>query len=81
MATQNDSLQTEVEQLRKDLTRLRDEVRVRLKLGAMDVRDAFNKIEHEVEHAARDASAATKRVLVKARDELQALSQKLSKPS
>jgi hypothetical protein len=81
MATNDDAFAKEIESLRKDVTRLRDEIRVKLHLGAMDARDAFAQIEHEVEHAARDASHATKRALERARSQLRVLSDAFRKPA
>lgn len=51
----------DVDALRQSLSQLRDEVRVRIHLGGMDLRDAFEKIEHEADHlAARVPPAATR---------------------
>ena len=75
MATKNDGFAKEIETLRKDVTRLRDEIRVKLHLGAMDARDAFAQIEHDVEHGARDASQAAKSALEKARKQLHVLAE------
>jgi hypothetical protein len=73
MATNNDALGQEIDALRSEVTRLRGQIRVRLHLGAMDTRDAFARIEHDVEHAARDISQATRRALEKARAQLNEL--------
>jgi len=75
MATKDDAFAKEIETLQKDVTRLRDEIRVKLHLGAMDARDAFAHIEHDVEHAARDASQTTKHALEKARKQLRVLAE------
>ena len=80
MATQNDGLKKEIEGLRSELATLRDEIHVRLHLGAMDAREAFTQIEHEIEHTARDASQATKRVLENARKQLRELRDGLRTP-
>jgi hypothetical protein len=73
MATNQNALNREIDGLWSEVARLRDETRVRLHLGAMDARDAFAQIEREVEHTARDASQATKRVLDNARTQLREL--------
>jgi hypothetical protein len=74
MANRNDPLAKQIEDIREELQRLRDEVRVRLHLGAMDARDAFAAIEHEVDHAEREVSQATRSTLENARKQRQALS-------
>ena len=81
MATNKDGFAKEIETLRKDVTRLRDEIRVKLHLGAMDARDAFAQIEHDVEHAARDASKTTKHALEKAHEQLRVLAQAFRSPT
>jgi hypothetical protein len=80
MATKPDGLKKEIEGLRNEVLKLRDEVHVRLHLGAMDARDAFKQIEREIEHTARDASQATKRVLENARTQLRELRDGLRTP-
>jgi hypothetical protein len=80
MHTNDDAFAKELETLRKDVTRLRDEIRVRLHLGAMDARDAFVQIEHDVEHAAREASHATKSALEQARNQLRVLADAFRAP-
>ncbi len=77
MANKDDALATEIEQLRNEITRISDEVRVRLHLGAMDLRDAFYAVQHELDHVKRDATQTTRRALVAARQKLHELSNAL----
>ncbi len=73
MATKSDKLAKEIEEIRGDVQRLRDEIKVRLRLGAMDARDAFANIEHDVEHIGREVSQATRHSWENARKELKRL--------
>ena len=73
MATKSDALAKEIEQIRTDVQRLRDEIKVRLHLGAMDARDAFANIEHDLDHVGREISHATRHSLENARTELKRL--------
>lgn len=61
--TGNDKVVNDVDALRKSLVQLRDEVRVRIHLGGMELREAFDKIEHEADHLAAQVPAATTRAL------------------
>jgi hypothetical protein len=68
-------LRAEITKLRQSLETLRDEVRVRIHLGAMDAKDAWKKIEPQIaaaEDAAEHASESSREVLKKA---LQAVTQ------
>jgi hypothetical protein len=49
--------------LRQSLEKLRDDIRVRIHLGGMDLRDAFEKIEHEVDHLVSQVPPAATRAL------------------
>ena len=53
----------DVDALRQSLSQLRDEVRVRIHLGGMELRDAFEKIEHEADHLAAQVPPAATRAL------------------
>ena len=70
MAKQNDALTKEIDQLRSDLTRLRDQARVRLHLGAMDARTAFADIERRADHVGHEISQTARATLAEVRDEL-----------
>lgn len=77
-----DKLQARLDELKT----LRDEIRVRLHLGGLDVKDAFKKIEPsvdkvelEVKHAAKDAAVAVDKTLDKLAKTLQSLRKKLPK--
>jgi len=68
-------LRAEITKLRQSLETLRDEVRVRIHLGAMDAKDAWKKIEPQIaaaEDAAEHASESSREALKKA---LQAVTQ------
>jgi hypothetical protein len=68
-------LRAEIMKLRQSLETLRDEVRVRIHLGAMDAKDAWKKIEPQIaaaEDAAEHASESSREALKKA---LQAVKQ------
>lgn len=80
MATKSDKLAKEIEQIRGDVQRLRDEIKVRLHLGAMDARDAFVNIEHDLDHVGREISQATRHSLENARNELKRLSAAFKTP-
>ncbi|HEX6835686.1 MAG TPA: hypothetical protein VF334_03885 [Polyangia bacterium] len=73
MATKSDKLAKEIEQIRGDVQRLRDDIKVRLHLGAMDARDAFSNIEHDLDHVGREITQATRHSLENARNELKKL--------
>jgi hypothetical protein len=62
-------LKEEVKKGLEHLRTLRDEVRVRLHLAGMEARAEWNKLEphlHDVEHAAREASEASRRAVSEA---------------
>jgi len=80
MATKDDKLAKEIEQIRKDAQRLRDDIKVRLHLGAMDARDAFQNIEHELDHVGREITRATRHSLENVRDELKKLAAAFKAP-
>jgi hypothetical protein len=80
MTTKRDPLKWEVDELRREVTRLRDEIRLKLHLGAMDARDAFTQLEHDIEHTARDASQSAQRALEIARARLRELAEAFREP-
>jgi len=49
--------------LMDELEKLRDEVRVRIHLGGMELRDAFDKVESEADHLVAQLPPAASRVL------------------
>ena len=73
MATKDDKLAKEIDQIRGDVQRLRDDIKVRLHLGAMDAREAFGNIEHELDHVGREITKATRHSLENVRSELKKL--------
>jgi hypothetical protein len=79
-ATKRDPLKREVDELRAEVTRLRDEIRVRLHLGAMDARDAFAQLERDIEHTARDASQSAQRARSRSFARLRELAEAIREP-
>jgi len=73
MERSNEGLEREIRNIRQDVERLRDEVRVRIHLGAMDAREAFANIEHEMRHLGSEITHATRLRLDEARKQLQKL--------
>ncbi len=58
MATQSET-KKQLKAMRDDLEQLRDTIRVKLHLGAMDVRDRFEELEPEVKAFERRAEKVT----------------------
>ncbi len=57
------NLKQDTEALRRSLAELRDEIRVRIHLGGMELRDAFEKIEREADHLVSKVPPAATRAL------------------
>jgi hypothetical protein len=73
-------LKDEVKKGLEHLRTLRDEVRVRLHLAGMEVKEEWNKLEPhllDVEQAAREASEASRRAVAEAVESLKKLRQSL----
>ena len=69
-------LKDEVKKGLEQLTTLRDEVRVRLHLAGMEVKDEWNKLEphlFDVEQSAKEATEASRRAIGEAVDRLKKL--------
>jgi len=49
--------------LKRSLAELRDEIRVRIHLGGMDLRDTFEKLEREADHLVAQVPPAATRAL------------------
>jgi hypothetical protein len=49
--------------VRQSIEQLRDQVRVRIHLGSMDLRDAFEKLEHEADRLVAQLPPAATRAL------------------
>jgi hypothetical protein len=74
-------LKTEIEKGLSQLQTLRDEIRVKLHLGGMDVKDEWNKLEPyvlDVEKKASDITEATREALDEALGKLKKLRSSLS---
>ena len=69
----NEALKHDIDELRQNVERLRDEVRVRLHLGAMDTREAFANIEHDMRHLGAELTHVMRERLADARTKLQKL--------
>ncbi len=63
MATDTERLSEDMRKVRAEVKRLRDEIRVRLHLGAMDAREAFVAIEHDVDHLGQDVTRTSHEAL------------------
>ena len=73
-------LKDEVKKGLDQLKTLRDEVRVRLHLAGMEVKDEWNKLEphlFDVEQSAKEATEASRRAIVEAVDRLKKLRESL----
>jgi hypothetical protein len=73
-------LKDEVKKGLEQLTTLRDEVRVRLHLAGMEVKDEWNKLEphlFDVEQSAKEATESSRRALAEAVDRLKKLRESL----
>jgi hypothetical protein len=64
MATETDNISEDIRNLKRELMELRDEVRVRLHLGAMDARDAFAAIERDIDKLGNNATQTSQRAWV-----------------
>jgi hypothetical protein len=53
----------EVANLKHSLEQLRDQIRVRIHLGGMDLRDTFEKLEREADHLVAQVPPAATRAL------------------
>jgi hypothetical protein len=60
MATETE-LGDEIRKLKAELFALRDEVRVRLHLGAMDAREAFTAVEQDIDRLGSSATQVSQR--------------------
>jgi hypothetical protein len=58
-----DEAREEASAARQKLAQLRDEVRVRIHLGGMELRDAFDQIEREADHLVRKAEPVAAHVI------------------
>ena len=78
-ATQD--LKSELEKSAQALRELREEVRVRLHLGALDVKDEWQRLEPRLEatleRAGRDISDASRTTIVQVTDAVRRLREKL----
>jgi hypothetical protein len=54
---------SDVANLKHSLEQLRDQIRVRIHLGGMDLRDTFEKLEREAEHLVAQVPPAATRAM------------------
>lgn len=61
----NDKVETknDTAAVKRSLEQLRDEIRVRIHLGGMDLRDTFEKLEREADHLMAQVPPAATRAL------------------
>lgn len=71
-----EKLGEEMLKVRDEVKRLRDEIRVKLHLGAMDARDAFAAVEREVDAVGHEVTQASRQVLDTALTKLKAINAK-----
>ncbi len=60
MTAEDQQLERDIQEIKADVERVRDELRVRLHLGAMDVRDAYRELESEAERIGTAVTQASK---------------------
>jgi hypothetical protein len=80
MNVDSESLKKEVTAGIERLQGLRDEVRVRLHLAGMEIKDEWNKLEpylFEIEQKAADATASTRDAITHGLERLETLRKKL----
>lgn len=81
MGQNKEQLKNDIKGGLRDLATLKDEIRVRLHLASMDLKDEWKKLEprlHEVEQAAEKVSEATRAALHDAVDRLKKLRSRLN---
>jgi hypothetical protein len=81
MSDETGKFTDEMRKIQGELQTLRDEVRVKLHLGAMEARDAFAGIEHDIEHAGTQLTQSSRRMLEQARARLKKLADDLRAPA
>jgi hypothetical protein len=74
MPNDTEQLTQNIAKVKTDINQLRDEIRVRLHLGAMDARDAFHTIEHEIDRIGVGVSRVSEQALKNAQARLKELS-------
>lgn len=71
----------ELEQVRAAIATLRDELRVRAHLFTMDVRDEWQALERDAEHAARKTKRLTTETMHELAARLRAFAQRIEQAS
>jgi methyl coenzyme M reductase subunit C-like uncharacterized protein (methanogenesis marker protein 7) len=77
MATMRQKTKEEIRELVNDLTRMRDEVRVRLHLAGMEVKQRYDKIDEEIFEAEQRAKRATEETASELKERLRDLRTRL----
>jgi hypothetical protein len=80
MSNESERLSQDFHEVTSDIQRLRDEIRVRLHLGAMDAREAFHALEHEVDHIGVAITRVSQQALKNAQARLKELSAAFAPP-
>jgi hypothetical protein len=60
MTPEDLQLERDIQKIKADVERVRDELRLHLHLGAMDMRDAYRELESEAERIGTAVSQASK---------------------
>jgi hypothetical protein len=60
MTEEESQLQRDIEKIKADVERVRDELRLHLHLGAMDVRDTYRELESEADRIGSAVTQASK---------------------
>ena len=74
MPNDTEQLSQDISHVKQNINQLRDEIRVRLHLGALDARDAFHALEHEIDRIGVGISRVSEQALKNAQARLQELS-------
>lgn len=77
MGQATSNLKTDIESTRKQLKELRDEIKVKMHLAGMDVKDAWNEMSEEAEKLSSEISHDTKEALEKVVKRFRAFSDSL----
>lgn len=77
MATMRQKTKEEIRELVNDLTRMRDEVRVRLHLAGMEAKQRYDEIEEEIFEAEQRAKRATEETANELKERLRDLRTRL----
>ncbi len=77
MATMKEKTKAEVEHLVGELTRMRDQLRVRIHLASMEIKERYSKIDEEIFEAEQKAKRATEETAKELKERLRELRTRL----